>query len=303
MTAAFQSHTIPLSEGHTKVQNISPVAETIEEEAKPPLDPRQSAIRLAGTLLNNKESSIDLTGNEELRVDRDTVFDDSPILFDYEKRDRLDSDEVHAFLGALKARYHLENESGFADFSSSAKFRPLDPGPASSQPPRAQKMEQKNKKPAPKDHNLALAFLHMQKHTHDVKEERINELISQLAEVNEENKDLHDLMSVLTACKEGGKADFSDNPEMKGIIDRLHKLNPKIFANQKTYVWNSSTQIDVTLSALDSEVKMKVSKTNQLLMKIHLGYDERIQFTENARKVLEMLIRHVESIISKFNKN
>jgi hypothetical protein len=153
-----------------------------------------------------------------------------------------------------------------------------------------------------RDANLGLAFIAMQTKAYETNESRINVLIAKLAQLNDVNKDLSDLISVLTGCKESGKADFSNDPEMRSVIDRLYEVNPKIFGNQKTYTWNSSNQIDIVLQGLDAEVKTKITEVNQTTMFINVRFDERIQYTENARKVLEMLIRHCESIISKYHK-
>jgi hypothetical protein len=153
-----------------------------------------------------------------------------------------------------------------------------------------------------KDVNLGYAFINMQMKAFDITEGRIHKLVRQLSHLNEQNKDLSALINGLTRFKESGKADFSNDPEMRAFIDRIYEMNPKIFGNQKAYAWNTEKQIDVLLSSLDSEVKAKVAEINQVTMFVNVRFDERIQYSENPRKVLDMLIRHCESIISKYHK-
>jgi len=89
---------------------------------------------------------------------------------------------------------------------------------------------------------------------------------------------------------------------MQILIDRIFTVNPKIFGNQKNYAWDSEKQIDVLLSGLDAEIKTKIAEINQVTMFINVRFDERVQYSENSRKILDMLIRHCESIISKYHK-
>jgi len=119
------------------------------------------------------------------------------------------------------------------------------------------------------------------------------------------------LIAALTHAKKDKKdADFSEDQDMQETIRRIHDLNPQIFGSfvnydeiqdvydPKIYVFKLD-DIETSLSLLDSSVKDQVSKVNETTMYINQGYEDRIQYTENAQKTLEMLMRHIDSILGK----
>ena len=111
------------------------------------------------------------------------------------------------------------------------------------------------------------------------------------------------LSNRLSYCKESGKAVFSNDPEMCAIIDHVRSLDSSIFGISLSYDWDSSTDIDVTLQALDGLTKAKFSDINEKMMYVNKGYDDRLLITEGMQKLVEMSIRHLESLVSKQRKN
>lgn len=160
-------------------------------------------------------------------------------------------------------------------------------------------------------YNLALEFLQAQQKAFDFTETNINSLISNLSLLNDQNRELQKLIAALTHAKKDKKdADFSEDQDMQETIRRIHDLNPQIFGSfvnydelqdvydPKIYVFKLD-DIETSLSLLDSAVKDQVSKVNETTMYINQGYEDRIQYTENAQKTLEMLMRHIDSILGK----
>lgn len=160
-------------------------------------------------------------------------------------------------------------------------------------------------------YNLALEFLQAQQKAFDHTEGNINTLISTLSLLNDQNRDLQKLIAALTHSKKDKKdADFSEDEEMQETIRRIHDFSPQIFGSfvnhdgieqeydPKIYVFKLD-DIETSLTLLDSSVKDQVSKVNETTMYINQGYEDRIQYTENAQKTLEMLTRHIDSILGK----
>ena len=268
-----------------------------------------------------EEEKADFSRNEAMRHKIDRLFEKNPRIFGYEKTYSWNtSEEREEFLSALKEQFKIGSNKPTGKepipldqlLMSSEKQPAVDLSPELTEAPSdpdqdllnavADLLPEETKKWVFKDVNLGMAFINMQVKAFDITEGRIHKLVKQLSHLNEINKDLSDLINAVTGCKEGGKADFSKDPEMSAIIDRVFEVNPKIFAHQKTYSWNNEKQIDVLLSSLDAEVKTKVAEVNQVTMFINVRFDERVQYSENSRKVLDMLIRHCESIISKYHK-
>jgi len=152
--------------------------------------------------------------------------------------------------------------------------------------------------------NPAHAFIEAQMKAYDFNETRNKDLISKLESLNIENEALHDLITSLTAQKENSKkADFRKNDEMRNLIDQVDKINPKIFEGMKDkYFWENEKKIEITLQALDSQVKMQVSKVSETQMYIGQGFQEIVQYTENAITTLKMLHEHCMSILHRLGK-
>src|SRR5579862_194635 len=287
------------------------------------------------------ESVIDFSRNEEARHHIDNIHNKSPRVFGHGgKKTVFSKEDGVEFVDALKKEFGLTDSSEedakpspletfvsnyvvpekggdtrldeeYAAYLNAEEIAVADAGIHKEVLYKEQQIPPETVTPAEpvdetksayRDQNLGLAFIAMQTKAFDLTEARINKLVDQLAELNAVNKDLSDLLNGLTMCKESGKADFSKDDEMQAIIDRLFGVNPKIFGNQKSYVFNDGKQIDMVLASIDGEIKGKVAEVNQVTMFINVRFDERVQYSENARKVLEMLIRHCESIISKYHK-
>lgn len=160
-------------------------------------------------------------------------------------------------------------------------------------------------------YNVGLEFLLAQQKAFDFTEQHIYELIDSLTLFNDQNRDLAKLNAALTHAKKDKKdADFSEDEEMQETIHRIHEFSPEIFGHvatnqdvehkydSKMYVFKLA-DIETFLAFLDSSVRNQVSQINQTNMYINQNYEDRIQYTETAQKTLEMLIRHIESILGK----
>ncbi len=136
-------------------------------------------------------------------------------------------------------------------------------------------------------------------------EGRNSDLLLQLNTLNAQNRDLQKLIDTLTHHKKDKKdANFAQDPEMRETIERIHALNPRILGataetlREEDFLFKAD-DIETTLSLLDSTVKDQVTKVNETTMFMNQTFEDRLKYTESAQKTLEMLIRHIESIISK----
>lgn len=157
-------------------------------------------------------------------------------------------------------------------------------------------------------YNLTPIFLDAQERTYNRLEGKIGDYISQLSLLNEQNRDLQKLIAQLAHAKKDKKADFTRDEETKTAIDAIKEFAPTIFGNinltnGQQYIWKTEEEIETTLTLLDNQVKAQVAEVNKVTMFINQGYEDRIQYTDNAQKTLEMMIRHIESIIAKYRKN
>jgi hypothetical protein len=149
-------------------------------------------------------------------------------------------------------------------------------------------------------YNLGIEFLRAQDLAFRATEDKILARIDELSLLNEQNRDLQKLVTALTRAKQDKSkktVDFSDDIEMQHAIDRIHQLNPEIFGTP-VYIFRAE-EIETTLTLLDNQVKDQVTRINTVTMYINQDYQERVQYTENAQKTLDMLNRHTESIIRK----
>jgi hypothetical protein len=325
-----------------EIQKHTPIASKEGLEANES-EERTAAIEVIEAAKTRHETK-DLSRIEKTRKNIETLYKARERTFGYKLQELEDynQDEIDAIIEDLKSHYDIQTEK--QDISSKAEFNPYIPqapqpasNPAETAAPKPQEPQansptgKTNPDTAPKpsekkqytDVHLGRAFIDMQNRAYEINEVRIKKMIDDLTHLNATNKDLSDLITIFTRHKEKGKADFTGDPETRSLIDRIHKVNPKIFGggnasdkksdsalpglapevkDPQIYVFDNEKQIDIVLAGLDAEVKAKIAEVNQATMMINLRFDERIQYTENARKVLEMLIRHVESIISKYHK-
>ncbi len=151
-------------------------------------------------------------------------------------------------------------------------------------------------------YNLPPAFLSLHDQAYDHAETTIHKLIDEMQVIKSDCDYVAKLSNRLSHCKAAGTVDFSDDPEMRQNIDHVHSLDPSIFGGQLRYDWQSSTDMDITLQALDGLTKAKFSEVNEKMMFVGKGYDDRLLITEGMQKILDMAIRHLESLVSKQRK-
>ncbi len=160
-------------------------------------------------------------------------------------------------------------------------------------------------------YNLGYEFLRMQDEVFTQVEKNIDVLVSSLSLLNDQNRDLQKLMAALTHAKANKEdADFTENDEMRETIDRICDFSPQIFGSflhrdnmdqkydPKIYAFKLD-DIEGALTILDSTVKDQVSKINETAMYINHRFEIRVEYTESSQKIIDLVIRHTESIIGK----
>lgn len=151
-------------------------------------------------------------------------------------------------------------------------------------------------------YNMGLEMTQCYTKYFDAREVELGGLIDKLSASNNDIKMINDLVNKLTHAKkkkDEKNADFSNDEEMRNIIDRVFERNPTIFDGTRTYTFKSEDEIDTVLQGLDSELKMLAADLNEALMKINNKYEDRAQMTENSRQVVKEAGDHIASIIRK----
>lgn len=251
----------------------------------------------------SEKDEPDFTRDEAMRQKIDELFEKNPRAFGYVKSYSWKKEERDQLIAALEEHFEMPAPPAPTLKSSMPLEQLFTPSVQESKPQAPSAPAKKPAKVEFSNANLGLAFVQMQAKAFDLTEERIHKLVKQLSHLNAINKDLSNFINAITRNKESGKADFSNDADMKATIDRLYEVNPKIFGNEKIYAWSGEKQLDVLLSSLDAEVKTKIAEINQVTMFINVRFDERVQTSENARKGVDMDSKSKESIISKYNKN
>ena len=252
--------------------------------------------------LNEKEE-VDFTRDEEMRQKIDELFEKNPRAFGYVKNYSWKKEERDQLITALEEHFEMPAPPAPTLKSPMPLEQLFTPSVQESKPEAPPAPAKKAVKEGYKDPNLGLAFILMQAKAFDITEERIHKLVKQLSHLNAINKDLSNFINGVTRNKESGKADFTNDADMRATIDRLYEVNPKIFGNEKVYVWNGEKQLDVLLSSLDAEVKTKIAEINQVTMFISVRFDERGQFSQIALKSVDMESKGKESMVAKQSKN
>lgn len=151
-------------------------------------------------------------------------------------------------------------------------------------------------------YNMAKVFVELQQKVSDRLEKKINESLISLAELNDQNRSLQQLLTALTLAskktaesdkKKGNEgADFSKDEEVKRAIEHIRSFAPDLFGHVnfesgEHYIWKTDSDIQTTLQVIDSRVKMHVTEVNKLTMFINQDYEDRIQYTDCAQKHLK----------------
>lgn len=167
-------------------------------------------------------------------------------------------------------------------------------------------------------YNMAAIFVELQAQVSERLEQKISDSLLSLSQLNDQNRALQQLLTHLTLAskntheqekdKDKKGVDFSKDEEVKRIIDQVHSFAPELFGHVnfdkgEHYLWKSDHDIQATLQVIDNRVKMHVTEINKLTMFINQDYEDRIQYTDSAQKTLEMMTRHIDAIISKYNKH
>src|SRR5689334_15345434 len=97
-------------------------------------------------------------------------------------------------------------------------------------------------------YNLGRMFLEVQEKSFQHLEGKINDRVDELNRLNENNRSLEKLITRLTHAKKEKKADFTNDEEMKGVIDTVHGFAKDVFGYpDNLYVWKTEEDIDRTL--------------------------------------------------------
>jgi adenylate kinase family enzyme len=156
-------------------------------------------------------------------------------------------------------------------------------------------------------YNLSMEFVHAHEKAYNTRKMSKDALMTQLSAQNEQLKELSRFINALVQRKESGKADFHDEPEFMDLIDRIREahIDPRtgesiIPAHQ--YKWDTEKEIETVLQVLNDHVKIIAQDVNQTTMLISQDTQDTIQLTEISYKTIDMLIRHIESILAKYRR-
>lgn len=166
------------------------------------------------------------------------------------------------------------------------------------------------------DYNVTQIYLDLHEGIHEAQEAKIAQRLETLDQLNRQNSLLHELLCALTLASKNkdtsdkskiNEADFRNDPKIKAIIEEILTFAPEIFGNcdmekGEHLVWKTEEDVQSALKRIDECVRLKVSEVSRVTMFISKDYEDRIQYTESALKTLEMMIRHIDSIISKYRK-
>ena len=158
-------------------------------------------------------------------------------------------------------------------------------------------------------YNVGMEFLNAYAGVCAVSDAKKRDLCNQLAQINAENKDLEILNNILIEAQSkmldsNGKIkriDFTKDPkdaETLAIIDKVKTSHPELSI---PYDFSERT-LTSTLTQLQNKVQNQIHRVNETTAFMNLAFDEGILYTETMQKILEMFIRHIESIISKYNR-
>jgi hypothetical protein len=152
------------------------------------------------------------------------------------------------------------------------------------------------------NHNPGLEFLGIYNKKFSQIEDNTNNLISELNQISTEIGQIQKLSTALTHAKKEKKADFTNDEEMKQIIDSIQAFAPGVLGHvgqADLYVFKTEADIDSAIKGLDGQVQMHMNLVQQKTMFISECYEQKGRLTENAQELIKMIIRHLESIVSK----
>ncbi len=156
-------------------------------------------------------------------------------------------------------------------------------------------------------YNVGLAFIQAHATAYDSRDLAKNQCLQKLHEYNAHLKDLSTLINALVQKKNSGKADFQSDPEMMNLIDRIRATHEDPSTHQSIlpphqYSWQSEKEIEAILQLLNDHVKILSGEINQTTMQLSQETQDTLQLTEISYKTIDMLIRHIESILAKMGR-
>ena len=151
--------------------------------------------------------------------------------------------------------------------------------------------------------NVAFEFVSIHSKVCDNINQRINEGIEQLTELNQKNRALQRLLTGLNCASDSGKgADFTNDREMRETIDAIYEFAPEIFGHvngDEKYQWKAN-EINKAVENIAMQVDAHMSASNQIQLFMKLDSEARGLITESAKDTLNNLIRHNEKIIARY---
>jgi hypothetical protein len=125
-------------------------------------------------------------------------------------------------------------------------------------------------------------------------------LLEQMQGHNSNLKDISQLIRALTECKAQGKANFSEDA-MRDLIDRVREKNRdpntlKSVVADNQYNWKDEASIEITLQALNDQVKIIGQELNQITMLIQQEYQDMDGVIQSGRKLIELIGEGMRSI-------
>ena len=151
--------------------------------------------------------------------------------------------------------------------------------------------------------NLGRLFIETSNRVHESVNDNLRAEYEHLHTLNEQNRAMHRIICDLHAAKKESSVDFSLNENFRQAHSIVFQQHPEIFGHTESFEWKSEQDIDNTLRLLDNQVRAVATEVQQVTSRVSQCHEDKIQYTESAQKTLEMLIRHIESIIAKLRSH
>lgn len=148
-------------------------------------------------------------------------------------------------------------------------------------------------------YNLALEILKCEIPSYEQTEDKINERIDALEEINRRLDDLRHMQEMLSRAKREKKAiDYREDVNTQLIMDRIYQLDPKVFKELGTSHVISTNQIEGLMGSCEGMIKKLDMAHQQATMYLTQSFTERRSKEEIFAKNVEMEIQSGRTFIN-----